>query len=227
MTVQWRRLEEESRGKRRTVADAIDLVVRYFGLAESPCGRMRVGGLSLPSGQRTYLVDIEFPELQSLVSLATSARFKARGMPGASPHHDVLLLNSAKVASDGSVVLSDGTSLRATEVVPTHLPYEPSPVAYRILKNVIAYLGADDCYRSVREGLPSHLRDSVPELRQIDLGRVRNLRVGYLKEIQTYIERNDSELKVSAQTISDALATFGVRIRRRRPRRSAQANATI
>lgn len=42
------------------------------------------------------------------------------------------------MTADGVVILSDGTPLRAVEVVPTHLPYHPSELDERILRAVIA-----------------------------------------------------------------------------------------
>ena len=47
-------------------------------------------------------------------------------------------------------------------MVPSYLPYEPSPLDLRILRYVIALTGADYCYRSIRENLPVPYRDMVP-----------------------------------------------------------------
>jgi hypothetical protein len=124
------------------------------------------------------------------------------------------------------VVLRNGERLRAVEVVPSCLPYEPSPLDLRILRHVLALTGADYCYRSIQDDMPQEYRDMVPDLRAIDFARVRDLRVPYLKVIKAYIEDNDPALTVSLQKLSNALAAFGVRRPRRRrgggtPARSA------
>jgi hypothetical protein len=68
---QYTRLQEERRTKRRTVADALDVVRRVFGLEDPPRGRIMVTPLGLPSGW-TALVDVIFPDLERIVSLPTS-----------------------------------------------------------------------------------------------------------------------------------------------------------
>jgi hypothetical protein len=217
------RLQEEGRTSRRTVADALDVVRQKLGLNEIPRARIEIGPLQLPSGQCTALVDVVFPELGCIVSLPTSARFKA--LTDTSSQHqqfEIYRLDGAEVCSDGSVRLIDGTRLRAVEVVPTHLPYEPSQLDKRILGHVILLTNSYDCSRILLEGLPKDLQDKFEEdfrkARALDFSRVRTIQAPLLKVIRGYIERKNPELKVSDQKIADALATFGVRVPRRRPR---------
>jgi hypothetical protein len=115
-------------------------------------------------------------------------------------------------------LLSDGIRLHAVEVTPTLLPYEPSEREERILRQVISLTKSAYCYRNFREDLPEHLQDQVPDLWVLDYSRVRMIEAPLLKVIRGYIEDNDPELKVSNQKIADALAKFGVRVPRRRPR---------
>jgi hypothetical protein len=216
---QYARLEEERRTKRRTVADALDVARRVLGLEHPPRGRMKVGLLGLPCGNWTGLVDVIFPDLECIVSLPTSARFRA--LSGTSSEHqdfEISRLDGAEVDADGSVRLANGTRLRAVEVVPTRMPYKPSQLDERILRHVISLTRASHCYRSIREGLPEHLQDQVPDLRALDYSRVRTIQAPRLKVIQGYIEDNDPECKPSIQKIADALAAFGVRVPRSRPR---------
>jgi hypothetical protein len=216
---QYVRLQEERRTKRRTVADALDVVRCVLGLENPPRGQMKVGLLGLPSGNWTALIDVTFPDLGCIVSLPTSARFRA--LSGTSSEHqdfEISRLEGAEVDSDGSVRLADGARFRAVEVLPTRLPYEPSQLDERILRHVISLTRASHCYRSIREGLPEHLQDQVPDLRALDYSRVRTIQAPRLKVIQGYIEDNDSECKPSIQKIADALAAFGVRVPRPRPR---------
>ena len=107
----------------------------------------------------------------------------------------------------------------------------PRNLDERILRHVISLMKAEGhCYRSIRECLPEHLQDQVPDLRALDYSRVRTLQVPQIKVIRAYIADNDPELRLSNQKIADALATFGVRVPRRRPRTTsarAIARATI
>jgi hypothetical protein len=216
---QYARLQEERRTKRRTIADALDVVRRVLGLEDPPRGQMKVGLLGLPCGNWTALVDVIFPDLECIVSLPTSARFRA--LTGASSElqeFEISRLDGAEVDSDGSVRLADRSRLRAVEVVPTPLPYKPSQLSERILRHVISLTRSYHCYRSIREGLPEHLQHQVPDLRALDYARVRTIQAPPLKVIQGYIENSDPEGTPSLQKIADALAVFGVRIPRSRPR---------
>jgi hypothetical protein len=216
---QYARLQEERRTKRRRVADALDVVRCVLGLKDPPRGQMRVGLLGLPSGNWTALVDVIFPDLGCIVSLPTAARFRA--LSGTSSEHqefEISRLDRAEVDSDGSVRLAGGAQLRAVEVVPTRLPYKPSQLEERILRHVISLTRADYCYRSIREGLPEHLQHQAPDLRALDYSRVRTIQAPLLKVIQGYIEDNDPGCKASTQKIADALAAFGIRVPRSRPR---------
>jgi hypothetical protein len=227
----YARLQEGHRTRRRTVADARDVVRRVFG-PDAPRGHIRIGPLRLPSGKCTALVDVIFPDLGCVVSLPTSARFRARsGIRAGHQEFEISRLDGAAVETDGSVRLVDGTGLRAVEVRPTHLPYHPSELEERILAHVISLTNAGSyCYRSIREGLPEHLQDRVPDRRALDYSRVRTIQAPPLKVIRAHIEDHDPDLKVSNQKIADALAMYGVRVPRRRRRAGTArplARATI
>ena len=214
------RLQEQRRTSRRTIADALEVVRQEFGLDDIGPAHVRIGPLRLPSGQCTALVDVVFSDLGCGVSLPTSSRFMARGGTSSRPEKfEISRLDRAEIWPDGSVLLADGTRLRAVEVVPTHLPYEPSKLDQEILAYVISLTKADYCRRSIREGLPEHLQQMVPDIRVLDFSRVRMIKAPPLKVIRGYISDRDPDLRVSNQKIADALAMFGVRVPRlRRPR---------
>jgi hypothetical protein len=227
---QYARLREEHRTRRRTVADALDVVGRDLAPSEVLRAHIEIAPLQL-SGECTALVDVVFPDLGCRVSLPTSARFRALSETGSRREEfEISRLDRAEVCPDGSVLLADGTRLRAVEVIPTYLPYRPSDLDERILRHVISLTESYHCYRSIREGLPEHLHHLVPDVRALDYSRVPSIQVPPLKVIRGDIEDNDPRLKVSNQKIADALAKFGVRVPRRRPRAASRhmlAHATI
>ena len=216
------RLQKERRTSRRTIADALEVVAQEFGLDDIGPARVRIGPLQLPSGQCTALIDVVFADLSCGVSLPTSSRFKARGTNARQQEFEISRLDRAEVCPDGSVLLADGTRWRAVEVVPTLLPYKLSKLDEKILGYVISLTKAYYCYRSLREDLPEHLREMVPDIRVLDFGRVRMIEAPQLKMIRGYISDKDPDLRVSNQKIADALAMFGIRVPRfRRPRTPA------
>jgi hypothetical protein len=224
---QYVRWQEERRTSRRTVADALEAVWQNPAPGEVLRAHIEILPMLLPPGKWTALVDVVFPDLGCIVSLPTSARFRARSATNSEyQEFEICRLDGAEVASEASVLLADGTPLRAVEVVPTHLPYKPSELEERILRHVISLTNSYDCYRSIREGLPEHLQRQVPDLRALDYSRVRRIQAPPLKRIRAYIEDHDRKLNFSNQKIADTLAMCGIRVPRRRPRRAA-ARATI
>ena len=176
-SVAFMRLVEEQRAKRRTIADALGVVERrkdcYGSLGSI---EIRVLPLTLPSGKATGLVDVVFPDIGCEVSLATSTRFKARCEQSSTYRtFEISLLNSAKACADGSVCLANGTRLRAVEVLPAYLPYEPTELDNTILMNVIAQTQSYYCFREIQYGLPEHLRHEATEWRLLDYSRVATI----------------------------------------------------
>ena len=142
------------------------------------------------------MADVVFPDLGCVVSLPTSAQFRA--LSETSSRHEefeVSRLEGAEVCFDGSVLLSDGIRLHAVEVTPTLLPYEPSEREERILRHVISLTKSAYCYRNFREDLPEHLQDQIPDLWVLDYSRVRMIEAPLLKVIRGYIEDNDPRAK--------------------------------
>jgi hypothetical protein len=217
------RLQEERRTSRRTIADALEVVRQEFGLDDIGPAHVRIDPLRLPCGQCTALVDVLFSDLSCGVSLPTSAQFKARSETSSRQQEfEISRLDGAEIYSDGSAELADGTRLLAVEVVPTHLPYEASKLDQKILGYVISLTKADYCCRSIREGVPEHLQEMIPDIRVLDFSRVRMIEASLLKVIRGYISDKDPDLRVSNQKIADALAMFGIRVpRSRRPRTRA------
>jgi hypothetical protein len=215
-----RPLKEDSRDKRRTVADALEVIRQELGVDEIPVAEIRVGPLPLPSGEATAVVVLVCPELDCCVGLPASGWFTALPERCSQRHRfKICCLDQAKVSSTGSVVLTDGRCLRGVEMVPTHMPYELSLVEKRILHNVIKFTASYGCYRNLRDDLPQHLQPRIPDLWVLDYGRLHTIPKRPLKAIKAYIETQDPQLTVSNQKIADALAKCGVRVPRRRPRR--------
>ena len=212
-----RPLKEDSRDKRRTVADALEVIRQEFGVDEMPVAEIRVGPLPLPSGEATAVVVLVCPDLDCCVSLPASSWFTALPEKCSQRHRfEISCLDAAKVGPEGSVVLTDGRRLRGVEMVPTHMPYVMSPVEQRILWHMIELTKSYDCYRNLRDDLPQHLQAGIPDLWVLDYGRLHTIPRCPLKVIEAYIETHDQELRVSNQKIADTLAKCGVRVPRRR-----------
>jgi hypothetical protein len=216
---QYVALDQDGRTKRRTVADALEVVRQRLGVGEITRAEIRLAPLALPWGGSTAAVVVLFPDLGYYVSLPASARFSARtdGLPQ-SQTFEIALLEGAGICSHGSVLLKDGRRLRAVEVEPTGL-HKPSALDERILQHVIALTKSWHCYRSIHEGLSEDLQRQLPDLRALDYSRVLTMQAPPLKVIRGYIEQKDPQLRVSNQKIADALARCGARVPKHRPRK--------
>jgi hypothetical protein len=211
-------LLEQERNKRRSTADALDVMCRFAGFGAQDQAEIRVGLLRLPSSTIVGIVLVMFDSpihhKVYIVSLPTSTHFRAI-REGSSQREkvDISLLDGAAVAADGTARLTDGARLRAVEVVPARLPKEPSELDWRIVHHAIPIAGAEGrCYRSLRHGLPPDQQAMVPDLRFLDCGTLPGLHVPCLKVIAGRVADRAPDLaEPSCQKIADALRDFGIR----------------
>jgi hypothetical protein len=227
-------LREAERNRRVTVSDAIEVLAQSGAFGGGDVAEIQVGGICLPSGKVVGLTNVSFNndalDKTLVVSLATSAQFNAKRQGEADVRlFSIFELDGAKVANDGSVRLSDGTILRAVEVIPANLPLKPSELDWRIVRHVIRIIGAEGrCYRSLREhAKPRCLdlpHDIIPDIRFIDCSALKGLELPSVKSLVAQIAKIDPALKnLSRQTIANALCKFGMRIPASRPQKQAVA----
>jgi hypothetical protein len=227
-------LREAERNRRVTVSDAIEVLAQSGAFGGGDVAEIQVGGICLPSGKVVGLTNVSFNndalDKTLVVSLATSAQFNAKRQgESAARTFSIFELDGATVANDGSVRLSDGTILRAVEVIPANLPLKPSELDWRIVRHVIRIIGAEGrCYRSLREhAKPRCLdlpHDIIPDIRFIDCSALKGLELPSVKSLVAQIAKIDPALKnLSRQTIANALCKFGMRIPASRPQKQAVA----
>jgi hypothetical protein len=220
------RILDEEKNARRTIADAIDVLHKHASFGEQDHAIIRVDALPSPSYQNVAQVHAVFENLPRDVTyfvwLPSASKFKARrdGRPG----HEIFAifeLGGATIHSDGTVLLTDHRRLRAVEVVPELLPDDLTDLEWRILHRTIQYMGIGDrVYRSYWEGLDTHLQEGLPDQRGLDFSRLAGLDVPLLKQIQGYIEDNDTPARTpSPETIAVTLKKCGMRIPASRFRR--------
>lgn len=228
------RLAENERTQRRTVSDALSVLQSLPGFTNDSHTKIVLKPFRLPSGQIVSLVDLELCDGDDLVfvaSLPSSTEFRALRQ-SASRHQrfEIGALDCATVDASGVVRLIDGTILRSVEIVPAHLPYEPSELDWRIICHLISMHNAKDrCAPRWRDKAPIEIRDMTPPyLRSFDCSEIAKLKAPPLKVLASYIADHDTEHPTpSMQKISDALATFGVRMRARRRRHTRPNVATV
>ncbi len=223
-------LREGERNHRFTVSDAIDALAKSAGFGDDDFAEIRVGGMRLPSCEVVGLPNVCFSSnalgKTLVVSLATSAQFEAKRQGEADARlFSIFELDGATVDNNGSVRPSDGTVLRAVDVIPANLPLKPSELDWLIVHHIIWIIGAQDrCYRSLREhAKPRCLdlpEDIVPEIKFIDCSAIKGLELPPLKYLAREIAKKHPALKkLSHQKIADALRKFGMRIPASRPRK--------
>ncbi len=226
----YEQLSEEARNSRRTMADAIEVLREKAGFGDNDRAEISIGLLTLPSTEVVGLVQIVFHTIgpkDYAVSLPTSKQFLAY-RPNA-PQRDrfhIAQLHGAVLDGVGNVLLTNGTPLRAVEVIPARLPLEPTELDWRIVHRTLSIIGAKHCYRHFPTRLPPHLVADRPIL---DCSTLGGLPLPLLKVITSRIREIDPTLRqVSEQQIADSLRKFGIRISRPRPRiGNRQVFATI
>jgi hypothetical protein len=222
---EFQRLFEEDRKSRRTIADAIEVLRQACDFNSNDRAEIGIGSLRLSPRDVVGLVVVGFKapvgDKISIVSLPTSVQFRAI-RHGASQREcfEIFRLDGAVVDADANVLLKEGGTLTAVEVIPTLLLNQPTELDGRIVRLTVSMIGAEnDSYRSLRTGVPQPQQDMVPDLRFLDCSKLHGLEVPPLKEIASYIGEQDWTLrKLAPQKIADALRKFGMRVPKQRPR---------
>jgi hypothetical protein len=211
-------LGEREWKKRRTVADAIEVLHKNVGFEGDDRAQIRLGPMRLPSGDIVSLVGIFFEsavhQTTFIVWLPTAVKFRAiLRDQSVIDQFDIGRLQEATLDDAGNVELRDGTLIRAVEIIPVRLPYNLSGLDCIIIRLTISKIGAQDKCSYSTEGLFSEHPGDDPFIGFIDCSKLAGLRVPELKVIKGYIEYHEPKLAtLSAQKISDALRKFGMRI---------------
>jgi hypothetical protein len=208
------RLAESDRHLRCTAMDALEVLRQRAGFQDDDQAQFQIGLMQLPSGDKVGLIDIRFNRSAHktvyCVSLPAATHFNAipDGFP-VSRRLEVSLLDQTLIDSRGRVRLKDGRLLRALKIEREHLSLEPSDLDWRVVHLTLELIGAKDCYRSLREGLPPDQRETVPDLYFLDVARLSGLALPPLQDITRYVASRDR--KVSGQQIANSLRRFGMR----------------
>lgn len=207
-------LERTINGRRtmRSIADALE-ALRGEGLLED-CSHLEIRTSPLPSltDEAPSLVivvcHLDPPEKPWGVALPSAWEFRGRA-PGESVPEifDVSRLDRARVAEEGTVKLSDGTDLRAVEVIAASLPHKLTELQKSIVYWTIKFTGSeDDCYRY---GPPTH------DLTWLDYAALRKLEIPKLAPLVRFIAEK-TRLIINRQTVAYTLAVCGVRVPQQR-----------
>jgi hypothetical protein len=216
-------LGEKECKKRRTIADAIDVLHKNVGFESADRGQIRVGRMRLPSMDVVGLTRVSFESADRqktfIVWLPAAVKFKAISK-GGSLIDDIGRLDDATVDGAGNVELSDGTLIRAVEIILAELPYKLTALDKAIVSLTISHLGAQNKCSYSSGGLFCEHPEDDPTTGFIDCSKLADLQIPELKVIKGYIKDRAPRLNsLSEQKISDTLRKFGMRIPVARPRR--------
>jgi hypothetical protein len=219
-------LGEKEWKKRRTVADAIEVLHMGVGFEGDDRAQIRLGPIRLPSGDIVSLAGIFFESAVHhktfIVWLPTAAKFRAYSQGQSEiAQFDINRLEQATLDDAGNVELCDGTRMRAVEIIPAQLPYKLSDLDRAIITVTISATRAQDQCSYSTEGLFSEHPNDDPRIGFFDCSKLAGLPIPELKVIKGLIEDRARKLKsVSEPKISATLRKFGMRIPVARPRRA-------
>jgi hypothetical protein len=212
--------------RRRTVADAIEVLHKDAGFEGGDRAEIRLGPMRLPSGDIVNLVGIFFEsavhQKTFIVWLPTAVKFRAiLHDHSVIDQFDIGRLEEAVLDDAGNVELRDGTLMRAVEIIPALLPYEISALDRAIVALTLSQMDALDKCSYSSGGVFFDYPEDDPYVGCIDCSKLAGLSIPELKVIKGYIEDREPRLAtLSAQKISDTLRKFGMRIPVSRPRRA-------
>jgi len=222
---QYEVLGSDTLRSRRSIADALALLVTKMSFSKGDLCDLRVGGMRMPSGAVVGIPIVTAKPAghdgHYCVGLPAAQKVTAR-RPGdpRSMIMDIFDLHDAKVEYDGALTLTSGQMIKAVDIVPALGP-EPTHLDRRILHSAIVLGGAEKrCYRQVRDELPEHEQKMIPEdWIALNWSELLQLVSPSLKAIKAqYTVTFPTERVPSLEKISQALQTFGVRTHRTRNR---------
>lgn len=222
--LQYVTLAEGNKHNRRSLADAIDLLITHADFKPGHLAEICTGRLPLYAAEPLIQLCIQFrnpaESVTFLVWLPTSVRFKATSLDQSTADNlGTAKLNDATVDFSGNVVLATGEQLRAVEIIPSILPYDLSDLEWRILECTIKCMKIEDVVvRTWGEELDSEVQATLPEIHGIDFQRLKGFEVPPLKVLQDFITKQGIK-RVSLEKISNTLSKCGMRAvtRRRLP----------
>lgn len=202
-------LERTIDGRRsmRSIADALEALRGDGHLENCCCLEIRTNPLPSQTDEAPSLVivvcHLNPPGKPRGVALPTSWEFRGRPPRESAPETlEISRLDRATVAEDGTVTLSDGTCLRAVEVLPAHLPRELTELQKQILHWTIKFADAeDDCY----------VCGPTPDQKWVNYAALRKLEIPKLAPLVRFIAEK-TRLIINRQTVAYTLAVCGVRV---------------
>ena len=217
-------LGEKDWKKRRTIADAIDVLQRSAGFDRDDRGQIQLGRIRLTSREVVSLTRVSFESAAHqktfIVNLPTATKFKATSQ-GQMIIDDIDRLEGATLDEKGNVELQDGALIRAVEIVPAPLPYNISDLDRVIVAATILKLDALEQCSYSSGAMLSEYAEHDPYANLIDCSKLAGFAVPELKIIKGHIaDLAPKFAAVSEQKISDTLRKFGMRIPSKRTRRA-------
>jgi hypothetical protein len=211
MECRW--LKPDEKHLRRTIADALELLRAEANFSDEDHAEISVAPLPITTCAQSVALLFKTNLVTSIVMMPSTEQFQAF-RPGESRHQtwDIRHLHKAVVHGAGAVRLTDGTLLKAVEIIVADLPWRLTPLDYLIMKHALAAMGLqeDSFRRSLREGVPEKYRETVPDLRWWDFAKLAQVRAPAFKIFQRYLERERSSFSVSRQKYFEALTKAGM-----------------
>jgi hypothetical protein len=207
----------------RTIAHALELLRAETDFTDADIARISIGP-RLPASQPAWGFGLIFHSAidNKIFSVLLSACATVHAIrEGHSDRESIGIeeLDGATVNANGSVLLANGSQIRAVEVQRVILPCKLSHQDRRILILVVKMIsGRRPIYRFLRRGIPREYQKMVPRWKTIDFSSVAKtliraqLQLPLLKQIQREYEKRFPHLQAPSHAkISDTLRKVGMR----------------
>jgi hypothetical protein len=201
--------DDDGRPLLRTFAEMTE-ALQKAGVPQSARITIGTGEFALPNGADTLIwlsVKTRRKPAQ-IVQLPATSKFYATTSDGTRQSFPAMRLNGARLFSDGSAQLADGSFLHAIDLKPPALPSQiPDPDLDIVLRTIRICHLVEGCYREVAPNI-------LPGLQILDFALLRMVQPR-LPPLNVIVQRLwESGLKVSRQKIEGALLAAGLRVPR-------------
>jgi len=194
----------------RSLADGLEVLRKNADFSANDRATVGVYDLQVPSREIASLVRLDFNKspgsIVCCVYLPAAVYFRAiEAGTSVRRKFTIAQLAGAVVNDSGQVRLKDGRNIRGVDVVPALLKFVPSDLEWQIVLKTIDMLGLRD--QCGREYPPSSGRY------RLDCSKLGDLKLPNLNILVSRFYKTNPEFRnISQQKFADALASFGIRI---------------
>jgi hypothetical protein len=211
--VECRFLRPDDQPRRRSFKDALDVLRDDTWFDDADLAKVEICHLPIAPEVASVGLSFDLAGVRSFVLLPAAKEFRgSREDDGRSVTSSIKDLQGAIVDGDNRTILASGTVLRRVESIPLDLGIQLTSWDNFVIDLVLAVLKVErgQVYRTIRDGLPDELRDTVPDRKALDFAKLSRVNVPPFKEFCFRLKKSRVPCPFSRQHYEEIMKRAGM-----------------